>query len=236
MRGFRNERALCARRIFAVFFTMVEILCAAPTWAKSGSGYTYYQKLTGEDSDSDKGRWDAIYRKSRGYVFGKEPATILVENLSLLPVGRVLDIAMGEGRNSVYLAKKGFDVTGVDISLVAIQKAKRLAHENGVHIKTVVADLNKYQIEPESFDVIVCINYLQRSLVSNIVRGLRPGGVLVFENDTLEDLKYDKAQDKAGMLKSGELRSMFKGLHPLKFKEIDDGKRAYAVLVARKQK
>src|SRR5277367_4823949 len=75
-------------------------------YARSDNGYTYYQRLTGDDSDTEKSRWNTLYSKSKNYVYGREPAPFLVQNLALLPVGRALDVAMGEGRNSVFLAKK----------------------------------------------------------------------------------------------------------------------------------
>ena len=205
-------------------------------FAKSNADYSYYQKLTGDDSDSDKSRWDAVYRKNKGYVFGREPATFLVENLGILPVGRALDIAMGEGRNAVYLAKKGFDVTGVDISEVAVRKARKLASENKVKMRTVITDLTAYKILPESYSVILVFYYLQRSLVSEIVRGLKPGGVVVFENYTVDQLKHDKTQNHAYLLERGELQKLFKeaGLKIEKYRETDDGKTAVASLVARK--
>jgi tellurite methyltransferase len=212
------------------------LFAVSPADAKQSSGYTYYQALTGDDSDSDKTRWDNIYRKNKGYVFGKEPARFLVENLGQLKLGRVLDIAMGEGRNAVFLAKKGFDVVGVDISEVAIRKARRLARENKVRISTVSADLNKYQIAPESYDVIMVFYYLQRSLAAQIVRGLKPGGVLLFETHTLEQAKRDKSYNRDYLLAKDELKAMFgKELEIVKYHEADDGKDAVASLVARKR-
>lgn len=203
--------------------------------AESGSGYLYFQALTGDDADSDKSRWDSLYRKTKGYVYGKEPASFLVENLELLPIGRALDVAMGEGRNAAYLAKKGFDVTGVDISEVAIRKAHRLARENGIHIRAVTADLNKYQIPADSYQVIMVFYYLQRSLVPQIIRGLKSGGVVIFENYTVEQLKYDKQATRPFLLQKGELKGLFKELQILKYQETDNGKAAVASLVARKR-
>ena len=214
----------------------VPILSPLAVAGKSESGFTYYQKLTGDDSDSDKSKWDSLYSKSKDYVFGKEPAVSLVENLNLFPVGRVLDIAMGEGRNSVYMAKKGFDVTGVDISEVAVRKARRLAKENKVHFKAVVADLTKYQIAPESYNVIMVFYYLQRSLNPAIIRGLKPGGVLIYENYTKGQTKYDKAENADYLLNKDELRTMFKGLETVKYQELDSGKEVFATLIARKPK
>lgn len=213
------------------------LLLAAPAsvFAKSGS-YTYFQALTGDDSDSEKSRWDSLYSKQSRYVYGKEPVKFLVESLPHLPIGRALDIAMGEGRNAVYLAKKGFKVEGVDISEVALKKAHRLARENRVSIRTETADLNKYQIAPESYEVILVFYYLQRSLVPGIIKGLKPGGVVVFESYTVDQLKHDKTQNRDYLLGKGELKTMFKDLEIIKFIESDDGKEAIASLVARKRK
>ncbi len=197
-------------------------------------GLNYFQKLTGDDADTDKARWDKLYSKNKGYVFGKDPAAFLVESLPLLPVGRALDIAMGEGRNAVYLAKKGFHVVGVDISEIAIRKAKRLATENGTRIRTVIADLSKYQIQPESYEVIMDFYYLNRSLVPQIKKGLKRGGVVIFEGNTVAHMKYDKTQNRAWLLEAGELRELFKDLEIIKYRELDDGKQVVASLVARK--
>lgn len=207
-----------------------------PALARNTGGYTYFQKLTGDDSDTDKSRWDSLYRRNKGYVYGREPAPFLVEALPSLPVGRALDLAMGEGRNSVYLAKKGFDVTGVDISEVAVRKARRLAKENNARIRAVVADLNKYQIAPESYDVILMFYYLDRTLAPAIVKGLKPGGVLVFENRATAHLKYEKGINKEYLIGPTEAKSLFRGLEIVKSRELDDGKEATTAFVARKPK
>lgn len=70
-----------------------------------------------------------------------EPASFLVENIDLLPGGRALDIAMGNGRNAIYLAKMGFDVEGVDKSPEAMAQARAMAQSGGVSMKAEIADL-----------------------------------------------------------------------------------------------
>ena len=66
---------------------------------------------------------------------------------------------MGEGRNGVFLATKGFRVTGIDISETGLKKAETLAKEQGVSIETQVVDLEQYQLSPETYDVIICTYY-----------------------------------------------------------------------------
>jgi 2-polyprenyl-3-methyl-5-hydroxy-6-metoxy-1,4-benzoquinol methylase len=204
--------------------------------SKKRAGLNAYQILTGEDPDDLGNQWDALY-KNRGdvYIYGKEPARFLVESLPLLPErGLVLDIAMAEGRNGVFMAQKGYDVEGVDISELAIRKAKRLAKEHKVKIKTIIADLSHYKIQPERYDIILCLYYLDRQLIESIKKGLKPGGVVVFENHTLENLKYNKAEPREYLLQDGELKSLFADFQILKYREKDTGKQAIASLVARK--
>jgi len=78
------------------------------------------------------------------------PAAFLVANLHLLPKGRVLDLAMGSGRNSIYLAREGFEVEGIDISQEVVTKVQTLASGENVNIKTTVADLETgFRIPPD---------------------------------------------------------------------------------------
>lgn len=193
--------------------------------------------ITGDSEFADdRGAWDKTYNR-KDYVFGKEPAAFLVKHVGQLPKGPALDLAMGEGRHAVYLAKKGFQVEGVDFSSVALRKAQKLAAENGVKIKVVNADLNKYKIRPGAYSVILNFYYLQRSLFPQIVAGLKKGGVLVFETNTLEQLKNPTGKDfeREYLLEAGELKKAFAELEILHYSETNDGKDAVASLIARKK-
>jgi tellurite methyltransferase len=200
------------------------------------SGSNAFQEVTGDDLEGDRQHWDNIFN-TPAYVFGKEPAPFLSSHLKLLPPpGRALDIAMGEGRNAVFLAKHGFNVTGVDISEVAIAKAKRLARENRVVVRVVNADLSTYTIRPGTYDLIVNIDFLLRDLIPQIKRGLKKGGVVVFENYTMDQLKNagGATLQKEFLLKKGELAELFKDFKILVYEETNDGKNAFASLIAQK--
>lgn len=181
---------------------------------------TLFQKVTGEDPEDDRRQWDQLY-STQDYVFGKEAAQYLKQKLPELKLGQALDIAMGEGRNAVYLAKKGFQVTGVDLSEVAIRKAKLLARDQGVQMRTLVADLNQYQIAPASYELIVVIQYLQRSLIPQIKAGLKRGGMVVFENPTVEELARNPNRNlrRDFLLEKGELKRLFSDLEILDYSE-----------------
>ena len=161
-----------------------------------------------------------------------------MENVALLPEGRVLDIAMGGGRNAVFLAGKGFDVEGVDISSAYVNQALALAEQNGIHLKARPADLTnkEYRIESGNYDVIICFNYLQRSLIPRIKEGLRHGGMVVYETYTIDQAQFGRPKNPDYLLKHNELLNMFRDFRCLRYHEgIVDERKAVAGLVALKE-
>jgi SAM-dependent methyltransferase len=139
-------------------------------------------------------RWDRRYA-AETYAFGTEPNDFLVEVAPLIPAGRVLCLAEGEGRNAVWLAGQGHEVTAVDASTVGIAKAQALARARGVEIATVTADLSDYTIEPGFWAGIVAIfahlpPALRRAVHRAAAAGLAPGGVFVLEAFTPAQTAY----------------------------------------------
>lgn len=167
---------------------------------------------------------------------GFEPAQFLVENIELLPKGRVLDVAMGAGRNAIYLAKMGFDIEGVDVSPEAVNTALESARKAGVTIRTQVADLvGNYYIEKDAYEVIICFNYLQRSLMPQIKDGLRKGGMVVYETFIVDQAKFGKPKNPDYLLKHNELLDMFRDFRCLRYREgIIEGPKAIASIIAEK--
>jgi SAM-dependent methyltransferase len=136
--------------------------------------------------------WNQRYNQPE-YVYGTQPNDFLVSVSANIPRGKVLSLGEGEGRNAVYLASQGWDVTAVDSSDVGLEKARRLAAEKGVNITTITADLGDFQIQPNSWDAIVSIfchvpSAIRLPLHQAVVRGLKPGGVLVLEAFTPRQL------------------------------------------------
>ena len=168
-----------------------------------------------------------------------EPASFLVENIKLLPRGRVLDVAMGSGRNTIYLAKLGFDVEGIDISSEAVSTALKSAQKVGIRINAQTANLEtEYHIEKGVYDVIICFNYLQRSLISQIKDGLHKSGMVVYETFLVEQAQWGKPKNPDFLLKHNELLNLFRDFRCLRYREgiIEDGedKRAIASILAEK--
>ena len=183
--------------------------------------------------EEDKQRWDKKY-DTETYLFGRNPIPFLKDHLDLLPKGAALDLAMGEGRNGVFLATKGFQVTGVDISEAGFKKALALAAEKGVKLTTVVADLDQYTIPPNTYDVIICTYFLQRDLFPKIAAALKPGGVAVIETYTVDNLQYRPTFNKAFLLERNELLTLLPGLRVLRYQEVDTGDAAFASILAQK--
>lgn len=128
--------------------------------------------------------WDERY-SGPGFAYGTEPNAFLREHASRL-TGPVLSLAEGEGRNAVFLAGFGFDVTGVDQSEVGLRKAQSLAATRDVSIRTVTADLTAYDPGEATFGSAISIfahmpSRPRRALHERVLRCLRPNGVFLLE-------------------------------------------------------
>jgi 2-polyprenyl-3-methyl-5-hydroxy-6-metoxy-1,4-benzoquinol methylase len=134
---------------------------------------------------TDQKRWDKKFGQKE-FALGKEPNPFLKKNIRLLPKGKALDIAAGEGRNAIFLAQQGFEVDAVDISEKGLKKARRFAREKGVKINTFLIDLDKYAIGREQYDLIANFYFLKRRLIPRIKKGLKKGGKVIFQTYLLE--------------------------------------------------
>lgn len=136
--------------------------------------------------------WDERYDVDE-YIYGTEPNDFLREMCQRIPKGRVLCLADGEGRNSVFLAEQGYDVTAVDASSVGIEKGRRLAAERGVTVESIHADLAEFDIAANTWQGVVSIfahipPEARKRIHRQVVEGLVPGGVLVLEAYTPQQL------------------------------------------------
>ena len=187
-------------------------------------------------SEQDRLFWNKRY-DTETYILGKEPVEFLKEHINILPGGKALDIAMGEGRNAVFLAKNGFEVDGCDVSEIAVKKTLELAKENNVRVNVFVADLEIYKPPKDTYDVVACFYYLQRSLIPQIKEALKPGGMVIYETYTIENCErgFEGPKNRDYLLKTNELLDLFKDLTIIYYKELVlDDKKAVASLIARK--
>ncbi|QFI62070.1 class I SAM-dependent methyltransferase [Qipengyuania flava] len=140
--------------------------------------------------------WNERYAPD-DYLFGTKPNAFLAREANrLTPGSKVLAIADGEGRNSVFLAQNGHSVVATDISRVAIDKARRLAKERGVDVDFRLADLTDWDWPEEAFDAVIAIFIqfagprLRNRMFDDLCRTLKPGGILLLEGYREEQLGY----------------------------------------------
>ena len=171
--------------------------------------------------------WNDRYREP-GFAYGTEPNDFLAAEAARLSPGRTLCVAEGEGRNAVHLARLGHEVIAVDASSVAMEKAARLAADNGVSITTITADLADHVIEPQGFDNVVSIfchlpPVPRRRLHADIVRGLKPGGHLLLEAYTPAQIALGTGgpPDPALTMTLAQLREELAGLDFLIGRELE---------------
>jgi SAM-dependent methyltransferase len=132
---------------------------------------------------AERDKWDARYRD--GAYESRTHATALLEKwLPRLPLGAALDVACGAGRNALYLAANGYEVTALDISAVGLARGRRAAEARGLAIEWLCADLDDdpaAALPAGPFDLIVWVRYIHRTLLPHLVARLAPGGALLCE-------------------------------------------------------
>lgn len=153
--------------------------------------------------EKDRFKWNRKHEDNPG---SGEPSPLIQKYYSMAPGRSALDIACGNGRNSIFLAEKGFKVDAVDISDIALN---RIDHPD---VNTICKDLDQWSPDPQSYDLIVNIRFLDRRLFPGIIQGLKPGGLLIFES-------FSGNEDDPYCLKTNELLAVFSGLHIFYYKE-----------------
>jgi cyclopropane fatty-acyl-phospholipid synthase-like methyltransferase len=182
-----------------------------------------------EQPISENERWETRFR-APGYAFGKEPNGFLKSQAPRLPrSGSALSVADGEGRNGVWLAEQGLDVTTIDFSPTGVEKARALAAERGVKLRTELADVTTWQWPSEAYDVIASI-FIQfvtpaerERLFANIKRALKSGGLLILQGYRPEQLKYRTGgpQNVEQLYTRARLQSAFGDMTALEIREHD---------------
>jgi SAM-dependent methyltransferase len=165
--------------------------------------------------------WDQRYSQD-GYMYGTDPNAFLKEELTILPKGSILLPADGEGRNAVFAASIGWDVTAFDQSEAGRKKALSLAESRGLTIQYILASVPGFDPGEEKYDCIALIFFhlppeLRSSFHRACIRALKPGGTIILE-------AFDKSQlgnnsggpkDSALLMSIAELQQDFKELHDL---------------------
>ena len=157
-----------------------------------------------------------------------------------LPIS-LIDIGCGEGRNSVFFAQNGFNVTSVDISENGIEKAKSFAKLQGVKINAFTANMFDFRLE-NKFDVIFCIgtlNYipenLRKEIIDNYIQSLNPNGIVVFNAKISKPFLPDFTDQFSYNWSSGELENYFKDLEFIQTQETYSNNQCTSLIIAKRR-
>jgi len=174
----------------------------------------------------DETFWNKRYAGD-DYLYGTEPNSFLVAQYKVLREP-VLSLSEGEGRNAVFLASRGLEVVCVDISAVALEKAKRLAKSRGVEITTIVCDLEDFEPEERRYGSVVSISAhlpsrVRHRLYPLIEQSLRPGGIIVLEAYSENQLSRNTGgpKDLDMLMTVDKLRREFPNCEPLLLRDIE---------------
>jgi SAM-dependent methyltransferase len=182
--------------------------------------------------------WDKRYRlrEHAASDFEAGPTPLLMETAARLPPGQALDLASGTGRNALWLAEHGWNVTAVDGAPAAIETLQLRASDLGLKITGVIADLehDEFEIQPSCWNFMAMCYYLQRNLFEPAKRGVVPGGILI----SIVHMNEPGEADGPFRLRPGEHEKYFAGweiLHLREDKAIDPAhRRAVSEIVARR--
>lgn len=172
--------------------------------------------------------WNAKYRE--GSHASLEPDPLLPSAYAdfIHPIagkpGKALDVAGGTGRHALWLAQKGWDVTLVEVSEVALEKLEHHAVQQGVSVRTVAADLStaagRQLIARDRYDLIILFFYLERKLFPALLKALKPGGLLIYKTYTVDQLRFPGGpRHPLHLLKHNELLRAFRGFRVLHYRE-----------------
>lgn len=202
---------------------------------------------SGEANRDGREHWNRKYRESPSHWLEPDPFLEWVFSKYVLPLfpdgGSALDLAGGAGRHAIWLAKQGWKVTLIDISDAGVELARQNAGPLASHMHFAVNDLTEFkasQTEFEErvegkFEVVMAFFYLERKIFPEIVKALRPGGVLIYKTHTIEQAKLPNGpKNTAHMLQPDELLQLAGDLQVLHYRE-QVAEKATAELVARKE-
>lgn len=169
-------------------------------------------------SDTDRKKWDERYATG-AYSARTYPTQLLADWIDELPRGRALDVACGAGRNSLFLAEHGYAVDAVDISSVALDRARATAAERGLNVNWMEMDLEEEQPPGDHYDLIVIVRYTHPTLVADLVGRLADGGFLLCEEHLLTDRDVVGPSSARFRVRPNELLGLSTGLRVIYYHE-----------------
>ena len=152
-------------------------------------------------------------------MFSNAPNAFMVRMIAGRKPGRALDVAMGQGRNALWLASRGWNVTGFDISPVAIDEARKQAAERKLRIETMVAPYEQFDWGIEKWDLIVFSYFFPQAALPRVWDSLKPGGLILIEGFHIDTAKV---RPVGGGYHDNELFKVMKDYRMLVYEDVQD--------------
>jgi SAM-dependent methyltransferase len=168
--------------------------------------------------DQERQAYDDIYSSQRD-LFSAEPNAFMVRMVAGRRPGRALDVAMGQGRNALWLASQGWTVAGFDISPVAIDQARKEAAKRGLQMETSVIPYERFDWGKEKWDLIVFSYFFPRATLSKVRDSLKPGGLLLVEGFHIDTARI---RPLSGGYRNNELFQVLKDYRILVYEDVQD--------------
>ena len=160
--------------------------------------------------------FNEVYRGADGKVFSRKPNAFLADMIRGRTPGTALDVGMGQGRNAIFLAEQGWQVTGFDISDQGVKQARAEANRLHLKLNAVVASWDNFDFGDDRWDLVVLMYVAPaKNLAAKVIRALRPGGAVIVEDRHLDSLRVWPE----GTYRDNELISLFPGLRVLRYED-----------------
>lgn len=216
-----------------LLLSLILLFTCTFTYARDPLPGSRYESLSGIETSKEGKKSEKEKETKKIEGMDKTPSAFLANNFDYLPPGaHVLDLDMGDGRNAVFLARKGFKVTGLEDNEEVYKNAKILAKEVGVRIDAILGDRSTHQFPHQSFDVIMSFHHVDKKIIDRIKNWLRPGGFIIYEAITEQELNVPKGELS---VKSGELLNLFGDYRILKYEEPIHRKEFKASIILKKE-
>lgn len=161
-------------------------------------------------SRADCDRWNRKYAPGNPNP-DFEPDPLLARHTALLGGGGMaLDVACGVGHNALFLAQLGFEVIALDGSLTALRYCQTVVAQRRARVHPVVADLDRFVLRPDAFDLVVVFRFLSRRLIPDLKQTLRPGGLMFYQTFNANRRRHAPAMNRDYLLERGELAELFR--------------------------
>ena len=163
-------------------------------------------------------KWNEAYQVAD--IATAKPAQVLFENQHLLPItGKALDLACGRAGNAIFLARHGLDVDAVDISPVVLSSVEQYVVQQNLPVSCICRDIESEGLLEKQYDVIVVSYFLNRELFPQIIKSLKPNGLLFYETWSQQKIDDSGPRNPDFRLKAAELLDLTSGFHPLFYRE-----------------